>query len=166
MEEIDFYEISGFENAKKKSLDLLARKRYAKNELLNKLLKYDINESAAEAACIWAEQYGFLNDFEYAKSYISDAVRVKKKGIRKIFYELYLKGIDKNTAEDALSEIKDEINIQENIDSLIKKRLKDPGDKKQLQSTVRFLLSRGYEFSDIKNGIKEYTEEFEFEQDY
>ena len=129
MEEIDFYEISGFENAKKKSLDLLARKRYA-------------------------------------KSYISDAVRVKKKGIRKIFYELYLKGIDKNTAEDALSEIKDEINIKENIDSLIKKRLKDPGDKKQLQSTVRFLLSRGYEFSDIKNGIKEYTEEFEFEQDY
>ena len=158
MEEIDFYEISGFENAKKKSLDLLARKRYAKNELLNKRLKYDINESAAEAACIWAEQY--------AKSYISDAVRVKKKGIRKIFYELYLKGIDKNTAEDALSEIKDEINIQENIDSLIKKRLKDPSDKKQLQSTVRFLLSRGYEFSDIKNGIKEYTEEFEFEQDY
>lgn len=162
--EFDFYETEGFEEAKNKALNILARRRYTKKELFEKLQKYEIEREAAEAAVCWADNYGFVNDFEYAKSYISDSVKIKKKGMAKIKYELYLKGVDKFVTEDAYEEIKNDFDMDEIIKSLIEKKLSDTKDRKQIDKTVRFLVSRGYEFSDIKRVLKDFTEETEFEE--
>lgn len=163
-EEVDFYRIDGFEKAKSKALDILARRRYTKKELFEKLLKYEFDTDAAEAVVQWAQMYGFIDDLEYAKSYISDSVKLKKKGMVKIRYELYLKGVDKSVTDEAYEQIKDETDTIENLRILAKSRLSKSHDRKEIERTIRFLASRGYEFSDIKRVINEYTEEIEFEE--
>ena len=91
-----------FEKAKEKALGFISRRRLSKKELSDKLAKSGVSDKTAEEVVLWAEEYGFLNDFEYAKSYISDALNIKKHGLKKIRFDLKNKGIDDFTIDDAL----------------------------------------------------------------
>lgn len=153
-----------FEEAKNKALGFLSRKRLAKKELEEKLIKSGASESVAQEISQWAEEYGFIDDFEYAKSYIADASAIKKHGMRKIRFDLIRKGISEFVIDDVLFETGG-MDEKENIRGIIEKRLSDVRDKKQTDKVIRFLVSRGYSFSDIKKCISEYVSDIQFGDD-
>ena len=153
-----------FEKAKEKALGFISRRRLAKKELADKLCKAGFDEDTVEKVCLWAEEYGFINDLEYAKSYISDCVNIKKHGMKKIRFDLKGKGIDDFTIDDALFEM-GEIDETKAIKDIIAKRLDDISDRKKTDKVIRFLVSRGYSFSDIKRVLGEYISDIQFGDD-
>lgn len=153
-----------FEKAKEKALGFISRRRLSKKELSDKLAKSGVSDKTAEEVVLWAEEYGFLNDFEYAKSYISDALNIKKHGLKKIRFDLKNKGIDDFTIDDALFDM-GEIDETKAIKEIISKRLDDIADRKKTDKIIRFLASRGFAFSDIKKCLNEYVSDIEFGDD-
>lgn len=153
-----------FEEAKNKALAYLARRRLSKKELCDKLKKAGAEDEICSEIANWAEEYGFINDFEYAKSYIADASSIKKYGMKKIRFELLRRGIDDFIIEDVLYEL-GERDESENICEIIEKKLDDPNDRKKVDKVIRFLVSRGYKFSDIKKCMDEYIINAEFGDD-
>ncbi len=153
-----------FEKAKEKAIGFISRRRLSKKELSDKLTKASFSDETVGKVILWAEEYGFLNDFEYAKSYISDAVHIKKHGMRKIRFDLKNKGIDDFIIDDVLFEM-DEIDETKAIKDIIAKRLDDVSDRKKTDKVIRFLVSRGYRFSDIKKRLNEYVSDIEFGDD-
>ena len=153
-----------FEKAKEKALGFISRRRLAKKELADKLYKSGFDEETVERVSLWAEEYGFINDFEYAKSYISDCVNIKRHGMKRIRFDLKNKGIDEFTIDDALFEM-GEIDETEAIKDIIAKRLDDVSDRKKTDKVIRFLVSRGYKFSDIKKVLGEYISDLQFGED-
>ena len=152
------------DEAKNKELGVLSRKRLAKKELYEKLIRAGAGEEIAKAVLTWAEEDGFVNDFEYAKSYISDASNLKKHGMKKIRFDLSRKGISEFLIDDVCFEL-GEYDETENIKSIIEKKLLDVNDKKQTDKVIRFLVSRGYSFSDIKKCINDYVSDIQFGDD-
>lgn len=152
-----------FDEAKNKALGFLSRRRLSKKELEDKLLR-TFDEETIKCVLSWAEEYGFLDDVEYAKSYISDALRIKKHGIKKIRFDLLRKGISEFIIDDVLFEMGD-VDETDNIKSIIEKRLSDAADKKQTDKVIRFLISKGYKFSDIKKCISDYAFDTQFGDD-
>lgn len=84
-----------------RALDILALRDHAAGELYQKLCrKFDPHSAAAAVAK--AEELGLLNDESYARRRAAELLR-KRKSRREILQDLAAKGIDRETAADALA---------------------------------------------------------------
>lgn len=122
--------------------DYLSRYMKCKKEALNKLYEKGFGKISAEYAVEKAEEYGLVNDERYAELYFASAI--KKKGQKKIKYELHQKGIS--------SDILDNIEIPEGGElsyakAHAEKFLKKSKDTNKL---FRHLASKGYNYEIIK----------------
>ena len=105
------------------------------------------------------EELGYIDDFNYALTYIKN----KKYGKQRINFELYQKGISKEIIENAYNYLDEEENDGEKsveikkLEIAIKKCINK--DEKKL---IQYLLRQGFEFSKIIEKLKEYKEYGEF----
>ncbi len=113
--ENDFLEILQRDNEKYAfdlALKAIAVKRRTIFETKEYLLKKEIDEAAAEAAIKKTLEYGYLNDLDYAKEFISYYINAEKFGRMTVAYKLKTKGVDDDTIEKAMSAYTEEIEYQ------------------------------------------------------
>ncbi len=89
-----FVTVSSVSKCKNYVLKLLARKLYTEKELRNKMRDKGFLTEASDEVVSFLKEYGYINDRQFAKSYISDSIRLRKKGKRLIRMELLQKGIE------------------------------------------------------------------------
>lgn len=143
----------GFRRAYNKGLDLLSRRMHSEKELIRKLREKDFTEEAVENAVVRLKELSLLNDEKYAEMLVRHLYETKHYGEKRIFQELHIRGIDRETAQNALLALdKDEIN---SIVLLLEKKFKGKfADEKGKQRTVAALLRYGYSYSDIKRAFE------------
>lgn len=95
--------------------------------------------------------YDFVNDGEYAKSFV--AARSKKKGEKLIRMELRAKGISDQDACEALSEIDEETQLEAARTLLQKYMRGKPTDELTLQKAYRHLLSKGFSYEIARSAL-------------
>jgi len=105
----------------------------------------------------------YLDDYQFAKTYIEQQMQTKSKGSRALAYALMKKGIDKQIINSILNN--KEIVSSENINSLIDKSITKIGiiiksrsldKRKAKEMLIRRLLSRGFEFGKIRSKIDDW----------
>lgn len=148
-----------FNKAKNKALGCLARRMHTKKELVDKLVRYGIDRDIAIEVALWAEEYGFIDDAEYARVYINECINSKKYGTRRIKQALIYKGIDANTIEDIMCEF--EFDEGEALVPLVEKKLAGNFERKNIDKAVRHFIAKGYSYSDIKSAIGQIKDDIE-----
>ncbi len=144
-----------FADAKQYAFRLLSRKSYSIYLMKKKLWERDYSSDAAEKVIALLCELGYLNDEDYARSFIHDAVSLRKKGKRLVLQELSLKGISKELGE----RLWEEQEIPEDLlTGLIEKRLTDPSDPKCVKRTFDYCIRRGYGYSEVAQAMRDYTE--------
>ena len=144
-----------YTDAKQYAFRLLARKSYSIYLMKKKLRERDYSSDAAEKVIALLCELGYLNDEDYARSFIHDAVNLRKKGKRLVLQELSLKGISKELGERLWEEQK----IPEDLlTGLIEKRLTNPSDPKCVKRTFDYCIRRGYGYSEVAQAMRDYTE--------
>lgn len=139
--------------AKNRVMDIINRRLLPKKAIISDLIKHGFDKETANDAVSEFESLGYINDEFFASEYAKDAFCYKKHGKIRIINDLVQKGIEKDVAKDALSQL--EIDEKENISTILKERFSalDFSDFKQKNKAVRYLASRGYNISDIINAI-------------
>ena len=100
--------------------------------------------------------YNFLNDREYAETYVQSAV--KRKGGRLIKMELRSKGIADESIENALSSL-DEADELETAKTLLLKYMRGKtADVSTLQKAYRHLMGKGFSYDVVKEALSAYGE--------
>ena len=95
------------------------------------------------------QEYGFIDDGEYAKRYAGSAV--KRKGKRLIQMELKQKGVSESEIEEAVEELEGE---EETALRLAQKYAKNkPQDLTTKQKTYRYLLGKGFDYETAKTAV-------------
>ncbi len=99
------------------------------------------------------KEYKFINDFEFAKFWIEQRSKFKRKPIRVIEYELSQKGISRDIVEEILIgfDVKD-LDL-ENAKKLASKKLdfyRNLDPKKRREKVTGFLLRRGFNYDIVK----------------
>lgn len=142
-----------FRRAYNKALDLLSRRPYSEKELTRKLREKDFSDEAAEYAVNRLKELSLLNDEHYAQMLCEHLYNTKLYGTKRIMQELIFRGIDRETARNAVLALdKDEVN---SIVLLLEGKFKDKiKDEKGRQRTVAALMRYGYSYSDIKSALK------------
>lgn len=151
---------SNFRRAFQYALHLLDYRDYTEKEMLSKLVKTYKNESLCRAVMKKLTDVGVINDERYAERMARRLIEVKRFGLRRAMQEMYLKGLDRFTTEDALAPYED--CMHENISYLLERKysrlLTDETDRKSIEKVKNSLVRYGYGFSDINNAVREYFE--------
>ena len=162
-----FYDEISYEASLEKGIFLISLKDRTKKEIRLKLEEKFRNKSAILQAIEKLEELGYLNDLNYAISYIEG----RTYGKNRISYNLFQKGIDRSTVEKAYLTLDEE--KEENIDDVKLEKLIDKNsrkinssnsrDEKKLkeeQKLIQYLARQGFSLDKIFKKLKEYKENY------
>lgn len=147
---------------KERALYLLKSMDRTENEVRTKLKKGYYAEELIDYAVDFLKQYGYIDDQRYAENYIRTYMGKKSRKI--IQQSLYLKGISKETAEEAFELFEDKIkgeDERELIYTLLKKKKYhyENSDKKEKNRVMAFLMRKGFEMEDVMYCLRNQPEE-------
>ena len=163
-----FYDEVSYEASLEKGIFLISLKDRTKKEIRLKLEEKFRNKSAILQAIEKLEELGYLNDLNYAISYIEG----RTYGKNRISYNLFQKGIDKVTVEKAyltLDEEKEDNVDDTKLEKLIEKNSKkininnerEEKKVKEEQKFIQYLARQGFSLDKIFKKLKEYKENYE-----
>lgn len=135
--------------AKKRALYLLGSRMYCWNELYKKLLP-TYGEEASRAAADAMQEYGYIDDEDYARKLAQRLIHGKRYGMGKTRWEMQRRGLDRNLIEDVLEEYSDDDidgEIMHLLETKYSDKLSDPDDRRR---TMAALARRGYGWSQVK----------------
>ena len=92
-----------FERAKETALNFLTHSMRTEEQVRKRLGDKGFVSEEADYVIAFLKEFGYIDDFEYAVSYIEYAAG-KGHGARRIKDEMRRRGIDRNTIEDAFYE--------------------------------------------------------------
>jgi regulatory protein len=136
----------------------LSFRMHSRAELFLKLQKKEVPTPFIMEALKWCEEQGYINDLDFAKRYIKDAVNLKKRGKSRIIQELYVKKIKKEIIDDAFSEIENELDFDKALSHSfeIKAKTLDLNERKGRDKLIAHLARKGFGIGDILKQIEKY----------
>ena len=162
-----FYDKISYEASLEKGIFLISLKDRTKKEVRLKLEEKFWNKNAVLKAIEKLEEFGYLNDLNYAISYIES----KTYGKNRISYNLFQKGIDRSTVEKAYLALDEE--KEENIDDVKLEKLIDKNSRKinisnsryekklkEEQKLIQYLARQGFSLDKIFKKLKEHKENY------
>ncbi len=140
--------------AKLRAMHLLTQMGRTELQLKGKLLGGGYPEEVVEEALAYVKSFGYINDLEYAKSFILG--RKDRKSRKEIYKALGEKGVDKNLIEEALEECLSQEDHLHAIQELLRKRHFDPeaADRKKTAKEFAYLMRKGFRYEDIRQVIQ------------
>ncbi len=162
--------MSGFGKKKKRTRDLSGYseeelKEYYKNRLLYYLERRKTEKEAArhlrelncpeelqEELLAFAREYRFIDDEEYARSFIRDAAGLKHHSCRRIRYDLMQKGLSKELIDLVMET--EAPSDEEAASALVRKRLSDPEDPEARRKCGNYLQAHGFSYDVIERVLR------------
>lgn len=151
-----------FENEKIQALDkafsYLSATMKTERQMRDYLCKKGYLPSVCDYVLEKLYYYKLLDDKLYTKQYIKSAS--KTKGARRISLELRQKGVDVDMIDDALITIED---AEQRAKEVLAKYMRHKANTKEnLAKAFRYLLSRGFNYDDVKSALANYGMEEEY----
>lgn len=154
---------SDMRRARERALHLLEYRAHSKKELYDKLKK-NYDEEICDEVIEHLSDAGLLDDEAYAFR-IVEICLAKSYGKLRIAQELRRKGIDSQTAKDVLEEFDFDSN-DELINLIERKYAAYLNDEKGIKKVKNALVRMGYTYSQIREAINAFSDEYEEYEDY
>ena len=139
--------------AEKYILGLLTDRDRTRSEITEKLKTAGYPAEIRDAALAYVDSYGYIDDERFARSFAEYYGKTCSRAVIKS--RLLGKGVSAEIVEKVLAEaVPDEAS---QIREIIEKRYTDRGldisDRKVREKAIRYLLSKGYSYSEIRDAI-------------
>ena len=142
------------QSARAKAAALVGIRPLTEKELLRRLLEKEIPEEDARDAVSWLVEMGAVNDAEYAASLVRRCGE-KGWGRAKIKDEFYKRGVPRELWDEALSGFSAN---EESIDKLLRTKLRNGADRKEMKKATDALFRRGFSWDEIREAVARYRE--------
>ena len=127
------------------ALKLLGQRRYSTAKLRNKLLEKKATEEEVKKILKRLKEWKYLDDFEFAKSFVQTRCHLNPRGEYLLKWELKSKGIEPGIIEKTLAEAKiDELALARALIKRKKRGWQKLPRLKQRERLVYLLRSRGF----------------------
>lgn len=140
--------------AKLRAMHLLSDMGRTESQLRTKLEQGGYASDIVEAAIAYVKSFGYVNDMEYACSFIES--RKDKKSRKEIYAALCQKGITKEEIEKAFEECYESDDSRAAIEAIIRKKKFDPetADYAERQKIAGYLMRKGFRYEDVRQVIQ------------
>ncbi|MDP2808323.1 MAG: regulatory protein RecX [bacterium] len=149
-------------NPKSYALRLIELKPRSVHEIRDKLAKNGIEKAEIETVCSELETIGLLDDVKFARDWIENRQHFRPMGVIRLRQELFVKGIDREIVDQAISDYKSNADELPAAQDLARRKLKlyrNLDDNAAKRRLAGFLARRGYEVSIVSKVLKELLKE-------
>ena len=118
-----------------------------KKDVYDYLIRKGFTDEETSEVCDYIEEVGLVDDDLYVKFFVEDSFR------RKIVYEWKQRGIDDDKINEAIEEASDMQYdaLKEAYERKLEATKSETDQYKRKNKIIRFLISRGFDYSDIKD---------------
>ena len=150
----EIYEEVIVKRAKLRALHLLNTMGRTEVQLRQKLMQSDYPEEVIQKAMEYVKSFGYVNDAEYARSFILN--RKDKKSRKELYMQLIQKGISTDVLDYVFEECYDDNSSKEAIYSLLQKKRYNPetASREETQKILAFLTRKGFSYEDIRQVLQ------------
>ncbi len=136
------------------ALNYITFKDRTEKEVYTKLKEKGYSDLDVNDTICKLREYGYINEENYALSYIKSHITKKSKKIIKM--ELLNKGLDKETVDIQLDKV--DVDEEHLIFESIERRYSncDFNDEKLLKKIYAYYVRRGFSFETIKSALSKY----------
>lgn len=151
-----------YEEAKRRAFSLLAARARSKHELKRKLEEKGFDLEVIEAVIQRLHELGYLNDGSFARQLSRHLGVNKLYSNKKIEFNLREKGISKHIIVDTLTDLREEINESQALQTLIDKKIKMSGNmnNQEKRRLIRNLIGKGFPPDLVFEMIRRSKEDF------
>lgn len=143
-------------SAKHRAAVLVSRTLVSRAELIARLIQKGERPQDCEAAAVWLEELGMLDDAKTAATVVRHYA-ARGYGRKKIESELFRRKIPRELWADALSELGDGSEV---LERLVERKLRGRvPDEKELGRLQGYLLRRGFSWQQVKEALERYGAE-------
>lgn len=150
-----------FESAKNYAARLISARSYSQRDILKKLFDHTNDKELSQKVVEFLKEYKLIDDYDYAQRFASDCMNLKKLGKRQIQYKLAEKGISPEIIEETLAKLCCQETEEENLYALMKKKIGNDFEYKNVMKAKRYCAGRGYSFDDIESALRKLKAEGE-----
>ena len=152
-----------YEMALQRLSALCASAEHCEYEMTEKMRKWEVEESDRERIMEYLRKAKFVDDERYARAFVKDKIKYNKWGRRKVEQGLWAKHIAEDIRQRVLDEV-DESQYKSVLTDLLKSKrrsIKAANDYEMNRKLIKFALSRGFDYSIIRQCIDcdDYDEE-------
>ena len=137
--------------AKDRALFFLSYRDYSAKELTSKLQK-EFSLEIAKKTVENLKEFGIIDDLKFAKNLAHKLIENKGRGFRRVLHEMQLKGIDKNTAIEAIDSV-DFDSVELILKVVYKKYMNKLDNFESERKVIAALLRQGHCYDDIKTAL-------------
>ncbi len=131
----------------------MSRRAMTQRQLMEKLQKKEFSPEAVEYAVTRLVQLRLLDDAQYAQNAVR-SLQNRGYGALRIQYELRRRGVDKETAEEALQDFQTDEDL---VHRLLEKKLHgECEDRNALKKAADSLCRKGYTWEEVRLAIERY----------
>ncbi len=154
------------QQALQKLAALCAQGEHCTHELLEKMAKWGIDETAQARCMAYLTRENYVDDERYARFFINDKLRYNKWGRRKIEQALYLKGVGSDISAPWLDEVEDQLYLEVLLPMMREKwkAIKAKSDYERSMKLIRWAMGRGYGYDIVKRCAEAMA--LDMEEDY
>ena len=141
--------------AKLRAMHLLSDMGRTESQLRTKLKQGGYEQDAVEAAIRYVKSFGYINDMEYARSFIDS--RKDRKSKKELYAALLQKGVPAEIVEQVFEEADyGEKDSRQAIEALMRKKSYNPetADVKEKQKMMGYLMRKGFSYQDVRNVLQ------------
>lgn len=136
---------------------LCSRRECCSKDIREKLLKKGISREKADEIVEKLVEQRFIDDRRYAVAFSRDKSSLSGWGVKKIEFQLKLKGILPADIKEALQEV-DDRKARGRMEEIIERKWRELEREKELHTrrmkTIRFALGRGYTYEEVSQFVK------------
>lgn len=148
------------------ALNLLSYRQRSEKELVTSMNRKDYNEQHIEKTITYLKDNNYINDLEFAKSFVYDKINLNKYGPERIKYDLIVKGVSRDIIDEVIViDRGDQINMAREI--AYKKIWSYKNDDKRniYRKMSSFLQRKGFSYDIISRVVREVIESIEKDDD-
>ena len=160
LEEAEFAklcEAAGQMSAKMRAVRIVSASSVSKGDLEQRLVRKGEDPAQAKAAVAWMEDLELIDDRKTAEQIVSRCAS-KGYGLSRAKQALYEKRIPKQYWEEALADYPEQ---SDDILSVLRSRIHDPKDQKQIQKAIDAALRRGHSYGSVRRALNDLSLHFE-----
>jgi len=134
----------------------LARRMHSRSELKNKLFRKGFPADEIYRALDRLEELGYVDDRKFASDYARYRLRQSPRGKKLLRGELLQRGVSRETVEEALTEVFDDVQEDNLVADLVVKwrRVRgDAYDREDVAKLARSLARRGFDWGLIRRHL-------------
>ena len=148
--------------ARDTSFRFLEKTMKTEKQVRDRLLEKEFEPSTIDRVIVLLEEYNLLDDRHYVELFLKEKLR--SRGIKKVTYELYNKGINKEMLEEILEDFDTGSLEKESCQKLAEKKFSEIKKKeedryKQKSKLYAFLAGKGYGYEMINAVIRQVMDE-------